>query len=208
VPRRVLTDRLIASLKPASRAVYFDTKARGLALRVTPGRTRTWAFVYRRQGKPQWLTLGSYPALTLADARALALDHRHAIDVEKRDPAAEQRAEREAAQVPAPVRRPFRRSLRSRISPSCTRNLPAVAKRPGKTTSPKSGSTCFPRGGRCPFGPSRVHVHELLDSLSSQGMTVGVNRVALISRLFTLALDRSLVDAHPVARMIARATPS
>ncbi len=52
---------------------------------------------------------------------------------------------------------------------------------------------------------TRVHVHELLDRLSAQGMTVGVNRVqALISRLFTLALDRSLVDAHPVARMMKR----
>jgi len=31
MPGIVLTGRLIASLKPASRAVYFDTKARGLA---------------------------------------------------------------------------------------------------------------------------------------------------------------------------------
>ena len=36
-------------------------------------------------------------------------------------------------------------------------------------------------------------------------MTVGVNRIqAVISRLFTVALDRSLVDAHPAARMIKR----
>jgi integrase len=50
-----------------------------------------------------------------------------------------------------------------------------------------------------------VHVHELLDTLAGQGMTIGVNRVqALISRLFTLAFDRSLVDAHPAARMMKR----
>src|SRR4029077_19576811 len=52
---------------------------------------------------------------------------------------------------------------------------------------------------------TRAHVHELLDRLVAQGMTVGVNRVqAVISRLFTVALDRSLVDAHPAARMIKR----
>ncbi len=52
---------------------------------------------------------------------------------------------------------------------------------------------------------TRAHVHELLDGLVAQGMTVGVNRVqAVISRLFTVALDRSLVDAHPAARMIKR----
>ena len=83
------------------RTVYFDTKVRGLALRVTPAGAKTWAFVYRAHGKsPQWLTLGSYPALTLADARTLALSHRHAVDVDKRDPAAEQRAERKAPEPP------------------------------------------------------------------------------------------------------------
>jgi hypothetical protein len=60
---------------------------------VEPRRGRS----YRRQGKPQWLTLGSYPALTLVDARALALDHRHAIDVEKRDPAGGRPMEDQAA---------------------------------------------------------------------------------------------------------------
>jgi integrase len=52
---------------------------------------------------------------------------------------------------------------------------------------------------------TRAHVHELLDTLVAKGLTTGVNRVqAVISRLFTVALDRSLVDAHPAARMIKR----
>jgi len=52
---------------------------------------------------------------------------------------------------------------------------------------------------------TRAHVHELLDGLVADGMTVGVNRVqAVVSRLFTVALDRSLIDAHPAARMIKR----
>ena len=45
----------------------------------------------------------------------------------------------------------------------------------------------------------------ILDSLMAQGMGAGVNRVqALVSRMFTVALDRSLIDAHPAARMIKR----
>jgi hypothetical protein len=78
--------------------VYFDAKTKGLALRVSPRGARTWAFVYRSGGRPpQWMTLGTYPALGLAEARARALNKRHAIDVEKRDPAAEERAARAAA---------------------------------------------------------------------------------------------------------------
>jgi integrase len=50
-------------------------------------------------------------------------------------------------------------------------------------------------------------VHALLDKIAAQGMTIGVNRIqALISRLFTIALDRSLIDAHPSARMEKRFT--
>ncbi len=52
---------------------------------------------------------------------------------------------------------------------------------------------------------TRAHVHELLDTLVARGLTTGVNRVqAVISRLFTVAVDRSLIDAHPAARMIKR----
>ena len=52
---------------------------------------------------------------------------------------------------------------------------------------------------------TRAHVHELLDSLVAKGLTTDVNRVqAVVSRLFTVALDRSLVDAHPAARMVNR----
>ena len=94
------TKKALLKIRPDSRAVYFDIKARGLALRISPTGAKTSAFVYRANGRSQWLTLGSYPALRLADARTLALDHRHRIDVVKRDPAAEQRANREAAQSP------------------------------------------------------------------------------------------------------------
>ena len=48
-------------------------------------------------------------------------------------------------------------------------------------------------------------MHELLDTIAGKGLTIGVNRVqAVISRMFTVALDRSLIDAHPVARLIKR----
>ncbi len=52
---------------------------------------------------------------------------------------------------------------------------------------------------------TRRHVHEVLDTVAGKGLTIGVNRLqALISRIFTVALDRGLIDAHPAARMIKR----
>ena len=94
MPTRLLTDRFVAGKpKAAARTEYFDRKVRGLALRVTPAGAKTWTFVYRTHGTPsQWVRLGTYPAVKLAEARQLALTQRHAVDVEGRDPAAERRA--------------------------------------------------------------------------------------------------------------------
>src|SRR5581483_6735730 len=105
MPRVSLTDRFVASARSPSRVVYFDTKTRGLALRVTPAGAKTWSFLYRAGGPPKWLTLGTYPAVTLAGARTLALDKRHLLDVERRDPVEEQRLAREATSVSEAPRR-------------------------------------------------------------------------------------------------------
>ena len=207
MPRVSLNDRLIASLRPRTRTVHFDTKARGLALRVTPAGAKTWAFVYRAHGKsPQWLTLGSYPAVTLADARNLALGHRHAIDVEKRDPAAQQRAERQTAALPPPAAAAppavFTFADLARLYETFAKGR----KKTWKDDVAKTNKYLLPAWGSMPLRDiARPHVHELLDTLVAKGMTTGVNRIqAVISRLFTVALDRSLVDAHPAARMIKR----
>ena len=48
-------------------------------------------FVYRNGGAPEWLKLGMYPAVGLAEARDLVQDHRHGLDIEDVDPAVERR---------------------------------------------------------------------------------------------------------------------
>ena len=84
--------------------------------------------------------------------------------------------------------------------------LRKVARRRGTATSRRFGATYSRPGARCRSESiTRTHVHELLDSLVAKGLTVGVNRIqSVISRLFTVALDRSLIDAHPAARMLKR----
>jgi integrase len=203
MPRLVLTDRFVAGLHPAGRVAYFDSKTRGLALRGTANGIKTWAFVYRRAGKPRWVMLGAYPAVTLADARTLALDMRHAIDVEKRDPAEERRAERKAAKVPSvPAPAVFTFADMAKLYETSARGQ----KKTWQDDAGKVKRYLIPAWGTLPLRDiTRAHVHELLDTLVAKGMTIGVNRIqAVISRIFTLAVDRSLVGAHPAARMIKR----
>src|SRR5262245_31126458 len=71
-----LTDRFCAHAKALGEAQtdYFDETVPGLALRVTSRGTKAWTFLH---GIPrQRVTLGRYPALSLAGARAAAIEAR------------------------------------------------------------------------------------------------------------------------------------
>jgi integrase len=73
--RVALTDRFCASAKSTRvQTDYFDAQVTGLALRITSGGTRTWTLLH---GTPRRrVTLGRYPSLSLAAARARAIEVR------------------------------------------------------------------------------------------------------------------------------------
>jgi integrase len=197
MPTTTFTDRTVAGL-PAKRCTYFDRKTRGLVLRVG-ARARVWYFTYRNGGPTQWYRLGTYPAVKLATARKEVLDARHRLEIDGIDPLAERRKAAVVAE-PAPAAFTF------------ADFVPAfVAFQRGRTKEwandeAKIKRHLLPVWGALPLRSiTRAHVHELLDTLAGKGLTVGVNRLqALISRIFTVALDRSLIDAHPAARIIKR----
>ena len=83
MPRVDLSDRFIATLKPKEIAAdYFDSKARGLNLRVTPTGVKAWSVMFTspRDGKRARFSLGTYPATPLAKARTLAIEARGHVE--------------------------------------------------------------------------------------------------------------------------------
>ena len=201
MPRLALTDRFVKTVQSTSRESFFDEKAKGLVLRVSPTGAKSWAFVYRTRGRPpQWLTIGSYPALPLVDARKSAINQRKALEVDGVDPVAERKAIRRAEDAPAVYT--FTDLAKLYLT------FAEATKRDWQNDRRKIEKYLLPAWGALPLRTiTRTHVHELLDTLVSNGMGTGVNRIqALVSRMFTVALDRSLIDAHPAARMIKRAT--
>jgi integrase len=75
-----LTDRFCAAAKSsAAQADYFDETVSGLALRVTKLGTKAWTLHYSAAGGRKRLTLGRYPALSLAGARTAALEAKAAV---------------------------------------------------------------------------------------------------------------------------------
>jgi integrase len=77
-----LTDRFVAGAKAdaSGRSDYFDSTARGLSLRVSGTGVKSWCYHLTRNGKRERITLGSYPAIGLADARRLAVEARGAFE--------------------------------------------------------------------------------------------------------------------------------
>ena len=89
-----LTDTEIRRSKPADKAYkLFDSG--GLHLLVTPSGGRLWRWKYRFEGTEKQLALGSYPALSLADARERHAKARKQL-ADGIDPMAERKAEKTA----------------------------------------------------------------------------------------------------------------
>ena len=82
MPKLELTDRFIRSVTADANTDYFDSKATGLGLRVSPTGSKAWSAMFTVPGseKRARVSLGRYPATTLARARALALDVRKHVE--------------------------------------------------------------------------------------------------------------------------------
>lgn len=69
------TDRAVLNLKPqADRHEIWE--GTGLGVRVSVKGRKSWVMVYRFQGKPRYLTLGTYPEMSVAQAHEA---HRKAL---------------------------------------------------------------------------------------------------------------------------------
>ena len=124
-----LTAKKLEALKPgAVRAEYFDIDLPGLCLRITPDGTKSFSVFYRHAGRVRRYTLGTYPTVTLKDAREGTLDVLRDV-LRGNDPQHQKTAER---------REP------SRNLQSCTwKNIRRRPRSPGATISECSTNIFF-----------------------------------------------------------------
>lgn len=100
-----LTTKIIEAAQPRAR-LYKLADSDGLSLAIHPSGGKHWRFKYRYGGKDTTLSLGGYPAISLADARRLRDDTKKLL-ADGRDPL--------AAKVEAKYRRPRRASAGSTV---------------------------------------------------------------------------------------------
>ena len=91
------TARSVETIKPppCCQKDYWDANLPGFGVRVSAAGRRSWVVMYRSGGIKRRLTLGTYPATSLAAAREQAADALRAV-AHGGDPAASKKSAREA----------------------------------------------------------------------------------------------------------------
>src|SRR5262245_5681069 len=93
-----MTVRAVDAIRPptSGQVDYWDAHNPGFGLRASAGGRKSWILMYRHGNVKRRLTLGTYPALSLADAREQAGRAQRAVQYDGADPAANKKADRAA----------------------------------------------------------------------------------------------------------------
>lgn len=196
---KALTVKFIENIKPtSSRQEIPDGGMAGLYLIVQASGAMSWAVRYRYGGKPKKVTIGSYPAYGLADARKAASAIMRSVS-EGQDPAQEKR---QAALERADQSNYIDDVLDNFISRHVERNNRSSTAR---ETARFIDKYVRPRWkGRLVQSITRRDVVALLDAIVDKGAPVSANRVhAVLRRFFNWCAERSVIDASPMAAVKA-----
>lgn len=204
MPTLNLTDAAIQRLPtpPTGRVEYWDSKAKGLGLRVSATGIRSWVLLTRTLQAGTWkqqrVTLGQYPALSLAEARAKAKEGKTEAKA-GRDPGALVEAERTAlvdnsrntfATVRAEFLARYRGRQNRRPADSTMREMARLLHSPDLAAWE----------GRAMASIARRDVLDALDGIVARGAEVLANRaLAYLKLLFGWSLERGIIEADPTA---------
>lgn len=193
MPKAHFTARWVATV-PAPRVGqvdYFDTTPPSLGVRVAPSGRKTWFVMYRHHGRLRRYTLGTYPAIRLADARQRATDARYLV-AHGGDPAAARKADRQAPTV-------------AELATQYLELYAKVQKRSWDEDARLLTREVLPVWGqRQAQAITRREVVLLLDTLMARGVPILANRtLALVRKMFNWAISRDLLAHNPCVQVQA-----
>jgi integrase len=197
--KKPLTDAVVRSAVPPAtgRLEITDERCPGLQLRVTSAGVRSWSFRFRDPGSGAVTraTIGKYPALSLSYARERATDLRRSV-ARGVNPVEQKRQSRMDG-----AGRTFQ-ALADRYVSEHARRF----KRSASVDERNLRKHVLPVWGKRRFDQiERRDVIALIEGLITDGKPVLANRVqALVSGVYSFAIDADLVSANPCARLRRR----
>lgn len=184
--------RAAKTLPGVAQVDLWDTTVRGLSLRVTANGVKTFSLKYRNaRGKEKRIKLGRYPDMSLADARAAAMDHKARI-ARGEDPAADKKTPE-----------PEEHTVSSLIDEFVKRH--ASFNKSGKETERILRREVEPAFGTRDY-PSitKAEMIGLIETITDRGAPVlARNTLAAVRKMFNWAVSRDLLDRSPCDRVKA-----
>jgi integrase len=195
MPAKKLTDRSIGALPvPAVGQVdYFDQGLPGFGLRVTANGVRAWTLLYRHHGRKRRMTLGTYPVVSLATARARAKELLADV-VKGGDPAGAKRAEREAGTFADLVHAYLNKYAKPRKR-SWQEDERILLKYVPRSWRSRPASMI-----------ARREVRDLVESIAERAPIMANRVLACLRKVFNYAIQRELIAANPCT-LIERPAP-
>lgn len=189
MPRLKLTARRIDSLHAsAGRQVdYWDIDHPGFGVRVAGGGRKTWIAMYRHNGRLRRHSLGTYPAVSLADARHQTLQTMARVAAGQ-DPAAERRALRDAETFGDLAEEYLERHAK-------------VKKRSWKEDDRILKAELLPHWKHTPLRDlKRRDVRNLVQVIAARPAPIMANRtLALVRKMLNFAIESEWMEANPAS---------
>jgi integrase len=196
---RKLTTKAVENFKPSPQRQEVSDGGSGLYLVIQPSGAKSWAVRYRHEGRPTKLTLGGWPALSLAEARKSAADALHdlarGIDPSGSRKAAKQLAAERAGNTVAFVCDEFLRRERARLRPNTIDHYQQTLHR-----------LVYPAIGDHPVDSlKRSEIVRFLDRVEDgSGTRMADVTLALLRRIFNWHAARSDEFRSPIVKGMAR----
>ncbi|EGS1755433.1 tyrosine-type recombinase/integrase [Escherichia coli] len=193
-----LTSAKIRTLKPSDKPVKVSD-SHGLYLRVKPGGSRHWYLKYRISGKESRIALGTYPAISLSDARQQREGIRKmlALNINPVQQRAAVRGSRTPEKVFKNVALAWHKSNRKWSQNTADRLLASL------------NNHIFPVIGNLPVSELKPrHFIDLLKGIEEKGLLEVASRTRQhLSNIMRHAVHQELIDTNPAANLGGVTTP-
>jgi len=193
--RRALTTKTVETIKPDpnQRLELPDPALSGLYLVVQPSGAKSWALRYRYAGKPKKLTLGRWPVMGLADARAAASNAIETVD-HGDDPGAAKKATK-AARLEAQLSE--RDKIKTLVEQFGARHLSTL--KSGETVKRELNRHVVAIWGERDIQTiTKRDVIDLLDRIADSGRVVTANRIrAYLGKFLNWCVERDILNVSP-----------
>lgn len=181
------TERQVRNLKPKAER-YEVREGNGLGLRVAPSGRKSWIYLYRFNGKSRRMTLGVYPAMTVATVHAVhgkaILDLANGIDPGEKL-VTEHQEHRNAATVNEFAQEYLDKWAKKR-------------KRSWKEDERMLNKDVLPRLGKLKVKDiSRRDIIKLLDDIAERAPIVANRTFEVVRKMFNFAVERGVIEVSP-----------